>query len=418
MPDDPIQDLRIPHGVADLFFGQAAAKTELERILQETFQRWGYTRIIPPTIEYYDTVATQASPQLQEEMFRFFDREGRVLALRPDMTVGTARIVGTRLYDQLLPLRFYYVGSVFRYVEPQAGRHREFSQAGIELIGAGTAEADVEAIALCVRVLRALQLPAFQINLGQVGFLQAILSNSRLANGAVRRLEQAIDRRNDLELQEVLAELGADAAATRAIRAIPHLCGDEGILLEARKLAPTSAATEAIDHLARVYALLGIEGVQGQVILDLGEIRSMAYYTGVTFHGYAAGMGFPICSGGRYDGLLASFGADMPAIGFALSLERIMLLTQMAASTAPDVVFQACDHLECRAMAALARDNGLRVEMDVLGRKDEGLISYAQQRGSRAVCCGDGELFVLVDGKGRRSVTGEELVREMERWIG
>ena len=141
---------QLPHGVSDLFFEQAAAKTALERLLESTFECWGYSRVIPPTFGYYETFATEASPQLQEEMYRFFDREGHVLALRPDMTVPTARLVGTRLYDQTLPFRFYYIGSVFRYEEPQAGRQREFTQAGVELIGASTPEADAEVLAVAV----------------------------------------------------------------------------------------------------------------------------------------------------------------------------------------------------------------------------------------------------------------------------
>jgi len=397
---------QLPHGLTDIFFEQAAVKAELERVLQVVFQQWGYNRIVLPTFEYYDSLATGANPQLKEEMYRLFDREGHVLALRPDMTVQTARVVGTKLYDQALPLRFYYVGNVFRHEEPQAGRRREFTQAGVELIGAASAEADAEILTVAISVLKALRMPQFQINLGQVAFLQAVLSDSRLENGELRRLEQVIDRKNDVELEHTLRQLGISGDAARAIRSVPHLCGGEGVLDEAERLSTNAAARQAIERLRRVYGLLGVEGVAEHIILDLGEVRSMAYYTGITFHGYVAGLGFSICSGGRYDGLVANFGADMPAVGFALGVERSMLVTQPQVDIAPDLVMTACEHPGCHALAAQARARGLRVEVDVLGRSGEAFVAW----------CLDGTAY-LSDGLcGLRRLSPGELEEEIRSW--
>jgi ATP phosphoribosyltransferase regulatory subunit len=408
---------QLPHGLTDLFFEQAAAKAALERIIQETFDHWSYKRIVLPTFEYYETLVTGASLQLKEEMYRFFDRDGQVLALRPDMTVPTARVVGTKLYDQMLPLRFYYIGNVFRYDEPQAGRRREFTQAGVELIGAGTPEADAEVLALAVAVLRAMNLANFQINLGQVSFLKAILNDIPLANGDLARLEQTIDRKNDIELQSTLDDLNIPEAAARAIRAIPHLQGDEGVLREAERLSTNASARQAIENLECIYQLLQAAGVAEHIILDLGEMRSMAYYTGITFHGYVAGLGFSICSGGRYDGLVGNFGAEMPAVGFALGVERSMLVTKPQVDLAPDLVMQTCMHPECHALAALARGRGLRVEVDVLGRREEALVAYARARGAHhAVYCRDAATYVLSDAQSSRVVSQRELTEEITAW--
>jgi ATP phosphoribosyltransferase regulatory subunit len=413
---------RLPHGLTDLFLEQAAAKTAVEGVLQETFRRWGYSRIIPPTFEYYDTLAAGASVQLKQEMYRFFDREGNILALRPDMTVPTARVVSGKLYDRTPPLRCYYVGNVFRHIEPQAGWRREFTQAGIELIGAGTPEADAEVVAVAVAALKAMKVADFQVNLGQVSYLQAILSEAGLGNGELRRLEQAIDRRNDIELQRVLAELGITGDAARAIRAVPHLCGDEGVLCEAERLATNPPARQAIEHLARVYELLCLEGVAEHIILDLGEMRGMAYYTGITFHGYAAGLGFPICGGGRYDNLLANFGADLPAVGFALGVERILLVTHPEIDLAPHLVMRSCSHPACRALAAQTRARGSCVEVDVLGRQDEALVAYARAKGAHyVVCCGEGPTYTLTDLRSsepgcRRVLNRHELEQELALW--
>lgn len=404
-----------PHGVADLFGEQAAAKTRFERLLQETFERWGYQRIIVPTFEYYDTLATNASPQMQQDMYRFFDREGHEMALRTDMTVPTARVVGTRLYDQPLPLRFYYAGNVFRYKEPQAGQLREFTQAGIELVGADTPEADAEVVAVAVAALKALRIERFQINLGEVAYLRAIVGEVGLANDGLHALEQAISRKNDLEIAQTLADLGIGGGVARAVRAIPHLCGDAAVLDEALSLATNEAAHEAIGRLRRVYELLALEGIAEHIILDLGEVRSMDYYTGVTFHGYVAGLGFHVCSGGRYDGLLAHFGPDMAAVGFALGVERAMLVAPSNVNVAPDLLVAACDHGACRALAARARAQGLRVEMDVLRRDVEELLTYARLRCARRLLLCGAE-FTLIEGEQRLTLTHEALEEEMRTW--
>lgn len=414
---EPMLRRQLPHGLTDLFGEQAAAKTALEDVLQATFRRWSYTRIIPPTFEYHESIATGASQPLLDEMYRFFDREGRMLALRTDMTVPTARVVGAKLYDQPLPLRFYYIGNVFRHEEPQAGRRREFTQAGIELIGAGTPEADAEALAVVVDALQAMGVAEFQINLGQVAYLKGILAENRLSNGDLYRIEQAISRKNDVELAQTLAALGIAGDAGRAVRAIPHLCGGEEALDEAERLATNAAAREAIAWLRRVYALAQAEGIAEHIILDLSEVRSMAYYTGITFHTYVAGLGFHICSGGRYDGLIANFGADLPAVGFALGVERIMLVARPQVEIAPQVLIQTNERAEGYALAALARRRGLRVEIEALGRRGNDLLTYARERQARyLVVCEGAEYYTLSDGATHRIVTRSEIEKEIATW--
>ncbi|MEA3406699.1 MAG: ATP phosphoribosyltransferase regulatory subunit [Chloroflexota bacterium] len=408
---------QLPHGLTDLFFEQAALKTDLEDLLREVFQEWGYQRIILPTFEYYDSLATGASAVLKEEMYRFFDREGHTLALRPDMTVPTARVVSTKLYDQPLPLHLYYIGNVFRYEEPQAGRRREFTQAGIELVGADTAEADAEVLAVAIDALRAMNIAQFQINLGQVAFLRGILSQETLSDSDLGRLEQAIQRQNDVELQRTLDELGIENEVARAIRALPRLCGDEGVLEETRTLCTNAASRRAIDRLERVYELLCAEGVGDHVILDLGQVRSMAYYTGITFHGYVEGLGFALCRGGRYDGLIEHFGRAMPAVGFALGVERAMLVTEIPVEVTPDLVIEASDDPACRQLAAMARAKGLRVRMDVLGRHGEALQDYARAIGARRlICCTGNGRYLLIEGDVQRELDLQTVEEEIISW--
>ena len=219
-----------PHGLNELYDEQAAIKTALEDRLHEVFERWGYRRLILPTFGYYESLSAGASPDLQREMFRFFDREGNIIALRADMTPLTARLVGTRLYDSPMPLRFCYSGSVFRHEKPQAGQRHEFTQVGIELIGASTPEADAEVVALAVAALQALGISDFQINLGQVAYLRAALSDRALQGAGQEALEQAIGRKNDVEVARILEDLGVTGAAVKQITALPHLYGGSEVL--------------------------------------------------------------------------------------------------------------------------------------------------------------------------------------------
>jgi len=407
---------QLPHGLADLFGEQAAARARVEALLGETYTQWGYDRIIPPTFGYYTSLVTGASNDLQQEMYRLFDRDGELLALRPDMTVPTARVVGTRLYDQPLPMRFFYVGNVFRYETPQAGRRREFSQAGIELVGADTPEADAEVIALACSSLRTLGIERFRINLGQVAYLKAVLADVGVENGELTDLETAIGRKNDVEIGRVVANLDLDAQVAAVVRALPHLYGGEDVLQEAVRLAPNVAAREAIARLQRIYDLLRVQGMAEHILIDLGEVRSMAYYTGITFQGYAEGLGFSVCRGGRYDNLLSSFGSDLPAVGFAMGLERAMLISQPEGDLTPDVLLPANGDPTCHEMARRLRARGLRVEVDVCGRQDERFTAYARERGAGRIVWPQGEGYVLQCGEERRTLSAEALLEEAATW--
>ncbi|MGC9359211.1 MAG: ATP phosphoribosyltransferase regulatory subunit [Anaerolineae bacterium] len=410
-----------PVGVADLFYEQAAAKTMLEQRVQHLFANWGYARIIPPTFEYFDTLSTQANPQLRKQLYRFVDRTGQMLALRADMTVPIARIAATKLYDQPRPLRFYYVGNVFRHEEIQAGRHREFSQAGVELLGAGTAAADAEIVSLAIETMLALGLVDFQINLGHVGYLQGILSQSGLDEAAKAQVERAVDQRSDAMIAETAADLELPPDVVRAVRAIPHLCGGTEVLDRARGLAPNAMAIAAVERLAEVHQQVKAQKLEEHLILDLGEIRTMGYYTGIAFHGYASGLGFPVCSGGRYDDLVASFGSDMPAVGFALGIERAMLVTRARARIGVDLVVGPGSILACLDLARRGRQAGLDVQVDVLDRQPLELAAYARAtRARHAVYCrgasaGEGQPYLLLEDE-PLPLSAEQLEKELASW--
>ncbi|MBM3130949.1 MAG: ATP phosphoribosyltransferase regulatory subunit [Chloroflexi bacterium] len=381
----PQLDKQLPDGVADLFFNDAARKRAAERALADTFTRWGYAEIIPPMFEYYESLGAKAGPQLREEMYRFFDRDGRTLALRADFTIPIARIVGTKLFDRAMPLRFYAIGSVFRFKEPQAGVRREFTQAGIELIGANTADADAEAIALAMTALRALGLDDFRFTLGNAAYLQATLRDLALNAADDAALRDAIRRKNTAALAQLLAALNLDSTRHTALARLPTLWGNAEVL--DRAICIDDDARAAIERLRAVVAQLAQFGLADCVTLDLAENRGMDYYTGILFEGFAQGLGFAVASGGRYDNLIAHFGHAIPAVGFAIGVERVMMLQRTRASVAPEVIAQTHS-----ARIEDARARGRIVEVDVLNRAEDALRAYARVRGAREIWWRDGAI--------------------------
>jgi len=395
---------QIPHGVQDRFLVEAARRRQAEARVRECFARWGYQEVIPPTYEYYENLKVGASAELQEAMYRFFDHRGRTLALRADFTPQVARMAATKLFDQPMPLRCCYLGSLFRHEEPQAGRKREFTQAGIELIGADTREADAEVVALAIAALEALGLGEFQVNLGQMAFFRAL--TSEMPGEILVPIRDAIDHKNRARLTDALARGDQQGTRYSLLARLPDLIGgpevlDEALSLSAR-LSEGGQAVAALERLAEVYRLLQAYGVSERVILDLSEVRGMDYYTGITFRGVAPGLGWPVLSGGRYDELIAHFGRPLAAVGFGLGIERALLIKSQqgtpAPSPVPDLLVQCCDHPHCLGLVRRLRQRGCRVEIDVLGLDRAGLAAQARQRGiPRLLCCSE-DAWRLLDG--------------------
>lgn len=407
----------LPHGVQDLFQGEAARRRQAEATLRGLFSRWAYSELIPPTFEYDETLTVGAGADLRRAMYRFFDREGHTLALRADFTTQVARMAATKRFNQPLLLRCFYIGSVFRYEEPQVGRQREFTQAGVELIGANTPAADAEVVALAVAALEALEVRDFQINLGQMALFRALTAD--LPPDKIECIREATDQRNPARLRQALDAAGVAGPRRALLARLPDLIGGPEVLQEA--LAFGGAVREASERLAQVYRLLEAYGVTERIILDLGEVRGMDYYTGITFRGVAPGLGWPILSGGRYDDLIGQFGRPLAAVGFGLGIERALLVQTPQAqplSLSPHLVVQGCDHPACLSLVRRLRQAGHRIEVDVLGRQGEELLAHARRQGCRRVlrCRDDGHCWLLGDEEGERAVTADRLLEEMKTW--
>src|SRR6266545_2090577 len=342
--DRRAQQTQLPKG-AKLYLPEAAQKRVVEERLLGVFRRWGYREVVTPAYEYFDVIAQGTDHEVQERMFKMVDREsGRLLALRADITPQIARIVATRMRDEPKPLRLAYVGNVFRYDEPHVGRYREFYQAGVELVGLPNPEGDAEMIAMTVEGLQALRLERFQIDVGQAEFFRGILEDLGLDEATAGELRSTLGRKDISALERIVTGLGAPAAVGELLLALPVLYGRADVLDRAERLVKNPRSEAALKNLSEVYRLLTLYGLADSVLLDLGEVSGFDYYSGVHFEAYVSGLGAPLAGGGRYDHMLARFGYDCPATGFAFEVGRVLLAMEgRGAAVARDILSRGLD---------------------------------------------------------------------------
>ena len=316
---------QVPYGTKDILPTDAALKRTMENELVRLFLAWGYKEVITPTFEYHETLKAGAPDTADDSSFRFFDRNGRMLALRPDMTTPIARVAVMRMKEYPLPLRLFYLANVFRQEETQAGRQCEFYQAGVELLGAGGVAADAEVVTLAVESLLAAGLTDFQVCLGQVDFISGIMSEAGLDAPTGHKVKQALIERNMVGLAELLEECRMEPWIRQLLQQLPMLHGKKEMLQEIKGQVKNKISQAALDNLAEIYDLLEHYGIDRYVMFDLGIIRDFDYYTGMVFETYTTGLGYPICGGGRYDRMAAAFGREQPATGFAMGIERVLM---------------------------------------------------------------------------------------------
>lgn len=312
-----------PQGTQILIGDAVGRRRAVERTIFSVFEGWTYREIIPPMLDYLDVFVQGMGSELEDRVYRFIDREGNLLALRPEFTSLLAKIAATRLSTEPLPLRLAYSGEVLRFERPKGGQQREFAQAGIEHYGGSTWSADVEVLLVCMEALGKLGIENFQINLGSVDFFGGVIDSLDLAPRQVDNLKALLSRKDQSGLDRLFHDTDIGTGPSRVLRSIPHLTGSREILDEARSLTENGRSRRAIEHLASIYAVFERLGKSDRLTIDLGEIRGFDYYTGILFRAYVPGLGFEVASGGRYDGLPAQFGYDAPAVGFSFTLERL-----------------------------------------------------------------------------------------------
>lgn len=375
--------LYTPDGTAELLPDQCADKTLVENSICEVFEDFGYKVIETPVMQFYDAYTTNSGTIPQETMYKFFDRDGRILVLRPDITTCVARMAAGKLFDGVLPKRLYYSGKVFRYQDRQYDVICEFCQAGIELIGIKNDKADAEVISCAIESLIASGLENFQIELGQVEFFKGLTSS--LSDEVAEKIRALIDKKDSFAIDQFLKTIDIDENIKKLISKLPSMFGDIEILdsIDLKSLPEQSQA--AVLNLKNVYSILKDYGLDNYVSIDLSLVQGINCYTGIIFKGITHGIGYSICQGGRYDGLCGEFGNDLPAVGMAIETDKLLSVLSRGdfeVNKHPsDLVLYCSDNaLKYRVLKAL-RNEGYTVEDYIGDDSCEDAEKYAEQIG-------------------------------------
>lgn len=306
----------IPSGTRDVLPDETRELRAITDALRTVFESHAYGEVYTPALEY-ESELERAGVTGVRPAYRVFDDTGAVLALRSDMTVPIARLAATRYPTTAPPLRFCYFAHCYRGVRPQRGQPRELLQGGIELIGSSAPDGTAEALTVMCRALDATGLRDYRVGVGDVALYPGLMASLNVPEDARPRLLEALTRRNFVALAGEVGALELDAGAAELLLSIPRRRGGPEVLS-----GPPGAAADAVAGMRRLHDLLE-PAVAARVIYDLGLVRSLDYYTGAVFEVYDPALGAPIGGGGRYDELLSRFGRSLPAVGFALGIDRL-----------------------------------------------------------------------------------------------
>ena len=314
-----------PEGVRDIYDKECARKLTVEREIGRVFHQYGYEDIETPAFEFFDIFAKERGSVTSREMFKFFDRDNNTLVLRPDMTPAIARCVGKYFMEERMPVRLCYWGKTFTNNTSYQGRLKEITQTGVELIGDDSSAADGEMIAMVIEALKAAGLKEFQVELGQVEFFKGLAEEAGMEEETQETLRTLIENKNYFGVEELVSESPMPQQLKELFLKLPELFGTLEQMRRVKGLVHNERSLKAIERLERVQEILKTYGMAEYVSYDLGMLSKYQYYTGIIFKAYTYGTGEYIVTGGRYDKLLVQFGKDVPAVGFAIVIDQLLL---------------------------------------------------------------------------------------------
>lgn len=309
--------IHTPEGVRDIYAAECARKNLLSERMKNVLKSYGYRDIQTPTFEFFDIFNQDKGSLPSKQMYKFFDREGNTLVLRPDITPSIARAVSKYFSDEQFSMRFSYTGNIFINNSSLQGRMKESTQMGAELIGDDSIDADAEMIALAINMLLAAGLKEFQIDIGHVGFFKGLVAETGMDEEKTQKLRELIENKNFFGVEAM--------TDNRALIQLPKLFGSQEILDKAKQLTSNTEALAAIARLERLYQIIGEYGLEKYVTFDLGMLTQYDYYTGVIFRGYTYGTGDAVVKGGRYDTLLRKFGKNAASVGVVVMVDDLLI---------------------------------------------------------------------------------------------
>lgn len=355
----------IPEGTRDLILGECLIKKNLQNNIEGVLDKWGYKEVVTPTTEFYNTFNSEFQSLKEEELCKFFDNKGRILVLRPDMTIPIARVVGTKFKDVKPPLRFRYTANVFRVNESLGGKKNEYTDCGVELIGLSDEESDLEILVTALDSLKVLKNNKFKFEIGNINFFNAATSELDLDEDEISKLAELIDTKNLKALEDYLNELNVSEDYKEFFNKLPWLFGGEEVLLEGKKYAFNDELKNIIEYLEDLASSLKELGYGDMLTFDLGMVPGLNYYTGIIFRGYVEGVGVTVLSGGRYDNLISKFGRDIPAVGFSIKIDALLeVIEEEPKKEKKYIIYYGNGYsLEAIKEGKLLRDSGFIVEL-------------------------------------------------------
>lgn len=363
-----INKLHTPEGVKDYLPLELKLKKTIECNIANVFKNYGYLPITSPTFEYNDVFCGMGGVK-DNRVFKFLDRDGALLVLRPDMTPAIARIAATAYNKKQLPLKFYYIENMFRTNENYQGKLREFTQAGIEFLGVNSIEADAEVVSAAINALLEVGVKDFKIDLGHALFLKGVIEESASNEELAGDIQGNIIKKNYVAVNE-LAENIENNNIKYILKELPLLIGDLSVIDKVKNKVTNQKSLESLNYLTELYSILKEMGFEKYVSFDLGVIGSMDYYTGLIFRGYAKGSGASILDGGRYDNMVEKFGLAVPAVGFALKVNELIktVSTDIFDNISYLVTFNNDNRTKAFKLADKLRKNNILAECSYFGK--------------------------------------------------
>ncbi len=362
--------LHTPEGVRDIYNEECEIKQVLKSRLKKAMEQYGYHIIQTPTFEFFDIFGKEIGTIPSKELYKFFDREGNTLVLRPDLTPSVARAVAKYFGEEDMPIRLYYMGNTFINNSSYQGRLKENTQLGAELIGDNTVDADAEILSMAVESLKTAGLKDFQLSIGHADFFLGLIEAAGLDEDDEEELRELISNKNYFGIDEVVSKWEMEENLRELFRMLGGSYFSIDEMAKARALAVNyPKVLSAIVRLEELHKVLEVYGIHKYVSYEPGFVSKYQYYTGIIFSGYTYGTGEPILKGGRYDKLLSHFGKDAPSVGFAVVVDQLMLALSRQKIEVPvehngEIIVYAKGRLkDAIAMAKEMRAAGSQVEL-------------------------------------------------------
>lgn len=389
------QLLHTPEGVRDIYNDECEKKIILQDSLYQMLVRYGYHPIQTPTFEFFDIFGREIGTTPSKDLYKFFDREGNTLVLRPDITPSIARCAAKYFGEEDMPIRLCYMGNTFINNSSYQGRLKESTQLGAELLGDSSVDADAEMLSMVVSCLKTAGLKEFQISVGHADFFRGLMDAAGLLEEQEDELRELISNKNFFGVEEFVETLNLNSDLRKLFSMLGNLNTGTDELLEAKEYAKEYPRIEkAIKDLEELHRILEVYEISRYISFELGIISNYQYYTGIIFAGYTFGSGEAIVKGGRYDKLLTYFGKDSASIGFAVVIDQLMAALSRQKIEIPLekqtllIVYEPQGRSEAIHHARELRENGHAVELILRDTKKskEDYLAYANRNRITEVC--------------------------------